>query len=137
MAKKQPTSEVDAPTDPPGFEQALENLEAIVRRLEHGGGTLAAALDDYSAAIGLLKHCHLHLEEAQRRVELLSGVDADGNPVTVEVQETEITLEQKQELRSDRRAAVSGRMRVQTSQTRGNRRANDDLERGTAGGLFE
>ena len=29
-----------------------------------------------------LKRCHTQLEAAERRIELLSGVDADGNPVT-------------------------------------------------------
>ena len=95
MAKKQAISEGGGPNDPPEFEQDLEELEAIVRRLEQGGGTLAAALDDYSKAIGLLKNCHLHLEQAQRRVELLSGVDADGNPVTTPLDDAPLSGAEK------------------------------------------
>ncbi len=78
MAKRK--SDADAEETTPGFEQSLEDLEAIVRRLEHGGGSLDEALDEYARAIGLLKSCHQRLEEAQRKVEMLSGVDAEGNP---------------------------------------------------------
>jgi len=91
------------------FEQALEELEMIVRRLEQGGGALEEALGDYSTAIQLLKNCHQRLEVAERRVELLSGVDAQGNPVTQPLEDsTSATLAEKQESRSDRRSAKSG-----------------------------
>lgn len=129
MAKRK--SDADAEETSPGFEQSLEDLEAIVRRLEHGGGSLDEALDDYAHAIGLLKSCHQRLEEAQRKVELLSGVDADGNPITVTVEETEISLTQKQELRSERRTAVSSKPRGTASENRPPRRPDAGQE-----GLF-
>ncbi len=84
---------------------AAESLEAIVRRLEQGGGPLEEALGDYSTAIGLLKTCNGRLENAERRVEILSGVDAQGNPVTRPVEDTQSTLEEKQQSRSSRRSA--------------------------------
>lgn len=91
------------------FEQSLEELETIVRRLEQGGGALEEALGDYANAIVLLKNCHRRLEAAERRVELLSGVDAQGNPLTQPMEDaTTATLAEKQESRSDRRSASSG-----------------------------
>lgn len=93
----------------PSFEEALHELESIVRRLEQGGGALDEALTDYSQAIALLKCCHQRLEVAERRIEILSGVDAQGNPLTEPIAENQITLEEKQNARSQRRSASSGK----------------------------
>ncbi len=64
------------------FEEALSELESVVTDLESGELGLAESLDRYEQGVQRLKRCHGTLEEAQRRIELLSGVDADGNPVT-------------------------------------------------------
>lgn len=104
MAKKRAAEET---TQEPTFEEAMESLETIVRRLEQGGGPLEEALGDYSHAIGLLKTCNSRLEKAERRVEILSGVDAQGNPVTRPIEETQSTLEEKQQSRSSRRTAAT------------------------------
>lgn len=72
MAKKKP---------PETFEQALESLQEVVRKLEGGELGLAQSLDAYEQGIGHLKACHKHLEAAERRVEKLCGFDADGNPI--------------------------------------------------------
>ncbi|MEZ6135164.1 MAG: exodeoxyribonuclease VII small subunit [Pirellulaceae bacterium] len=89
----------------PSFEASIEELELIVRRLELGGGALDEALSDYSKAIGLLKTCHARLEQAERKIEILSGVDAQGNPVTQPLDDNEASLEEKRGTRSDRRSA--------------------------------
>lgn len=102
MAKKKTAADTG---EEPTFEEALEELEIIVRRLEQGGGALEQALSDYSAAIGLLKSCHGKLESAERRVEILSGVDSQGNPITRSVTENDSSLEEKQQARSGRRSA--------------------------------
>jgi exodeoxyribonuclease VII small subunit len=70
------------PSTPPDFEAAIERLEAIVRRLEDGDVGLSDALAHYEQGVSLLKNCYQLLENAERRIELLSGVDADGNAVT-------------------------------------------------------
>ncbi len=103
MAKKK----AEIPVAEPTFEDAMQELEAIVRRLEQGGGPLESALGDYSQAIGLLKSCQQRLEKAERRVEMLSGVDAQGNPTTHRVREAEISVEEKQQSRSQRRTAAT------------------------------
>jgi len=109
VKKKSASAGGQQPTvEEPTFEQALEELESIVRRLEQGGGALEAALTDYATAIGLLKNCNQRLEGAERRVELLSGVDAQGNPITRPVEESAASLLEKQQSRSGRRAAMTG-----------------------------
>lgn len=77
MAKKQPADKKDL-----SFELAMEKLDAIVRRLEQGGSSLDEALAEYAEAIELMKSCHQKLEKAERKIEILSGIDAEGNPIT-------------------------------------------------------
>ena len=66
----------------PSFEQALASLEEIVHDLEAGRLGLAESLARYEEAVKLLKQCYTQLEQAERRVELLTGLDAAGNPIT-------------------------------------------------------
>jgi exodeoxyribonuclease VII small subunit len=74
-AQSQPAAE-------PTFEQALASLEQIVRELEEGRCGLAESLARYEEGVKLLKQCHSQLQQAERRIEVLTGVDAAGNPVT-------------------------------------------------------
>jgi len=69
-------------TDGPTFEQALAKLEGIVHDLEEGDLGLNEALAQYEQGVKLLRQSYDLLEGAERRIELLSGVDADGNPIT-------------------------------------------------------
>ncbi len=71
-----------AETDPT-FEAAVSQVEAIVESLERGEPDLAAALARYEAGVRLLNQCYGLLERAERAVALLTGVDAEGNPITV------------------------------------------------------
>jgi exodeoxyribonuclease VII small subunit len=64
------------------FEQCLEQLDGIVHQLEDGQLSMEQALAAYEAGVRHLKRCHGLLEAAERKVELLAGVDAAGNPVT-------------------------------------------------------
>lgn len=64
------------------FERILEKIEAIVLRLEDGQIGLSESLSQYEQAVQYLKHCYQALEAAERKIELLAGVDADGNPIT-------------------------------------------------------
>ena len=70
------------PQDLPAFEQALIDLERIARQLEDGEVGLSEALARYEQGIKLLKQCYGWLEQAERKIELLTGVDAQGNPIT-------------------------------------------------------
>jgi len=51
------------------FEDALGELEAIVRRLEEGSGKLEEAVVAYERGVALQRHCDAKLQEAQMRVE--------------------------------------------------------------------
>jgi exodeoxyribonuclease VII small subunit len=64
------------------FEQALAELEKIVRDLEDGQTGLDDALQRYEEGVALLKRCYGQLRAAERRILELTGKDADGNPVT-------------------------------------------------------
>jgi exodeoxyribonuclease VII small subunit len=66
----------------PRFETALEQLEGIVESLERGEPDLSVALAKYETGVRLLNHCYGLLERAERSVALLTGVDAQGNPIT-------------------------------------------------------
>jgi exodeoxyribonuclease VII small subunit len=67
---------------PQSFEEMLGDLESIVRDLEAGEGGLEESLARYEQGVGLLKRCYAQLREAEQRVLLLSGEDADGKPAT-------------------------------------------------------
>ena len=64
------------------FEAAVSQLEQIVESLERGEPELATALTKYETGVRLLSRCYALLERAERSVALLTGVDAEGNPVT-------------------------------------------------------
>ena len=72
----------DQPSDQPNFEDALKRLEEIVHALEEGDIGLNVSLERYEEGVKLLRQSYGLLERAQRRIQLLSGVDAEGNPVT-------------------------------------------------------
>lgn len=96
----------DAPC-PPSFEQALGQLETIVHQLEEGEIGLAEALGRYERGIQLLKQCYGLLERAERRIEVLSGVDAAGNAITQPLDdESSLALDEKAQKRGSRRRRV-------------------------------
>jgi exodeoxyribonuclease VII small subunit len=78
MAKPPPADPSPAELD---FEQALKRLEQIVRSLEEGDLGLNESLKQYEEGVKLLRQSYELLEHAERRIELLSGIDADGNPI--------------------------------------------------------
>ena len=96
---------------PPSFEKALEQLEHIVHQLEEGEIGLAEALDHYEKGIGLLKQCYGLLQRAERRIELLSGVDAAGNPITEPfTDDVPLSLDEKSQNRTRRRTKAGGKV---------------------------
>jgi exodeoxyribonuclease VII small subunit len=76
MAKRRDRSEAPpadgpAPEDAPSFESALEQLEALVERLEQGDLELEAALASFEAGVALARRCAAQLGDAERRIEVL------------------------------------------------------------------
>ena len=72
----------------PTFEAALRDLQRIVSDLERGEPELSSALAKYEQGVKLLAQCQRALEEAEKAVALLSGVQADGSPITRPFEET-------------------------------------------------
>ena len=61
------------------FEDALAELEAIVRALESGEARLDEAIAAYERGAQLKRHCESRLAAAQARVEKIT-LAADGTP---------------------------------------------------------
>lgn len=60
------------------FEEALSELERIVRQLEEGKAKLDDAIRHYERGTLLKRHCELKLREAQAKVDRIT-VTADGS----------------------------------------------------------
>lgn len=103
MAKKKRTSDRG---DEPSFEASLDELESIVAELEGGKLGLSDALARYELGVKHLKSCHRWLQEAERKIELLSGMDAQGNPITEPFDDQQLdSLEEKAAARGRRRTS--------------------------------
>ncbi|HYD29466.1 MAG TPA: exodeoxyribonuclease VII small subunit [Azospirillaceae bacterium] len=73
----------ETPSIPPdiaalSFEDALAELERIVRQLEEGRAKLDDAITSYERGTLLKRHCEAKLREAQAKVERIT-VAADGS----------------------------------------------------------
>lgn len=65
------------------FEQALRELEGVVRRLESGDVPLDESIDLYERGEQLRKACQKRLDAAQARIEkIVAG--PDGKPAGIE-----------------------------------------------------
>ena len=54
------------------FEDALLRLERIVDQLEAGNLPLEESLKVFEEGVGLARHCARYLDEAEKRIELLT-----------------------------------------------------------------
>ena len=98
--KKRPSK----PEQQPSFEQAVQQLDEIVRQLEEGDLGLDEALARYEQGVKLLRQGFDLLQRAERKIELLSGVDSEGNPVTAPLEDAALSLDEKARQRSQRRS---------------------------------
>ena len=58
------------------FEQALKELETIVKNLESGAIALDDSLENYENGIKLVRRCSLLLDNAEKKVKKLARNDA-------------------------------------------------------------
>ena len=69
--------DMPAPAAPPApgltFEKALEELEALVARMEEGKLPLEESLTAYQRGAELIKYCESKLADAQARIAVLDG----------------------------------------------------------------
>jgi exodeoxyribonuclease VII small subunit len=100
-----------APSDTPTFEQALAELERLVRELEDGQIGLEESLARYERGIGLLRHCYGQLQQAEQRILLLSGVDEGGKPVAMPFEHTASTeVDKGDNKKRNKKADESGKL---------------------------
>lgn len=67
------------PIEALSFEQALQELEIIVRHLEEGRVDLEKAIQYYERGIALKKHCEEKLANAKMRIDQIH-LDEAGTP---------------------------------------------------------
>lgn len=65
------TTPAQADVEALSFEEAMAELETIVRRLEGGQARLEEAMDSYARGTALRAHCERKLSEAEARVQAL------------------------------------------------------------------
>jgi exodeoxyribonuclease VII small subunit len=69
MSKPAPAPALDGLT----FEKALEELEALVTRMEDGKLPLEESLAAYQRGAELIRYCESRLTDAQARIAILDG----------------------------------------------------------------
>ncbi len=74
-------------SEPQNFESSLEELERIVRELERGDLPLEKSLELFEQGVKLSRACQERLNEAERRIEILTR-DSQGR-ATVSAFESE------------------------------------------------
>jgi len=66
----------------PSFEDAIRRLGQIVEQLERGDLPLEASLGLFEEGIKLARLSQKRLDHAEKRIDELLGVGADGEPLT-------------------------------------------------------
>lgn len=74
-----------ATNEAPSFEEALRRLTAIVERLESGELSLEQSLQLFEEGTRLSRTSQAQLDAAEKRVEELLAIDANGRPVVREL----------------------------------------------------
>src|SRR5258708_32736759 len=123
----------DLPADdaPQTFEGSLAQLQLLVHELEEGDLGLETSLARFEEGVRLLRCCYGILEAAEQRIEILTGMDATGNPVT-EAFDAAATFEggEKPAKKPGRRRAGKAEAPAQQEESTGDRGGLD------GGGLF-
>ncbi|QDT00506.1 exodeoxyribonuclease VII small subunit [Adhaeretor mobilis] len=88
MAKKK-VAKKKIKVDAPSFEESLAELETIVGKLEGGQLPLSDSLAAYELGVKRVQGCYAQLEDAERRIELVTAVDNQGNATTEDFDEGE------------------------------------------------
>ena len=72
MSMPEPTAQPHADIAAMSFEDALNELEKIVRQIEDGRGKLDEAISAYERGDALKRHCESKLKEAQVKIEQIT-----------------------------------------------------------------
>ena len=66
------------------YETLFKRLEETVQQMEDGELALESALDLYEQGVTLIRQCSQKLDEAEKRIELLTRDDKDQITVTID-----------------------------------------------------
>ena len=69
------------------FEDAITQLTEIVGKIESGQIPLQGSLEQYERGMGLIKHCRVILQSAEKRIEEISKEPASDEAGTDEAEE--------------------------------------------------
>jgi exodeoxyribonuclease VII small subunit len=83
-----PPADTNAPLALASFEGTLERLHEIVERLEGGELDLEESLRLFEEGVRLSRASQARLNSAEKRVEELLAVDANGDPIVRELDVT-------------------------------------------------
>ena len=62
--------------EPPAFEAALEELEAIAERMEDGEPSLEESLKLFERGMDLTRRCQKALDDAEQRIQTLADAES-------------------------------------------------------------
>jgi exodeoxyribonuclease VII small subunit len=110
-------------------------LELVVRDLEDGRIGLDESLARYEEGVRLLKVCRESLQTAERKIMLLTGIDANGNPLVESFAEETSSLEEKKDQRARRRSRTSN-MSARNDSCEGEENRDPIIESDRQKGLF-
>jgi exodeoxyribonuclease VII small subunit len=79
-------TESHAPPERESFEEATRRLQQIVAELEGGDLPLDRSLALFEEGVRLARAAEERLDRAERRLEELLGVDAQGKPILREIE---------------------------------------------------
>lgn len=68
--------------DKMSFEEALNELETIVKKIDSGEEDLAGAVESFERGVQLKKHCGKMLSDAKLKVEKIIAADEEGVKTT-------------------------------------------------------
>ncbi|KAF0807608.1 exodeoxyribonuclease VII small subunit [Alcanivorax xiamenensis] len=68
----------------PQLEESLDNLEALVERMESGDMTLEESLRAFEEGVKLTRQCQQALSRAEQKVQILLEQDPDAEPAPFE-----------------------------------------------------
>ena len=72
---------------PPSFEDALEELETIVERMEDGEPSLEESLKLFERGMDLTRGCQKALDDAEQRIQSLADSESGSSPVAADAAE--------------------------------------------------
>ena len=73
----------------PTFEEAMAELEQIVRRLEESDVPLEEAIDLFQKGVALSKQCHMKLQKVEDQIDRILSEDGKLKPLRFDKEDDE------------------------------------------------